>query len=213
LNDWQKTSPVFFGIPPLAIESRGRWQVALEYDDEGDGPYIIDLSHVPKWDVQGPNLARLTPFGLIIPEQPGQCVLSRRVLLNRMNAIQAAIWNFEPDCSESPEGLEYTEIADALMLIALAGLHVFSIAEKLSSLDFRDPKLQSPFFIQGPFAHIPCQLAVLAREPDSSLLMLACSGGYGRSMVQAIRGAGEEFGLRPAGQQKFRQIMDVFRHS
>jgi hypothetical protein len=31
---------------------RDNWTVALEYDDEGQGPWLVDLAHKTRWDLQ-----------------------------------------------------------------------------------------------------------------------------------------------------------------
>ena len=47
-----RQSPVQFDAPAIETELRNGWSVALKYREEGDGPYLVDLSHKTRWDVQ-----------------------------------------------------------------------------------------------------------------------------------------------------------------
>ncbi|MFO7738422.1 MAG: hypothetical protein R6V46_08115, partial [Desulfatiglandaceae bacterium] len=80
-----RRSPVSFTIAPARTELRDGWDVILEYESEGNGPYLIDLSHSAKWDVQDIDLSQFRPRGLSIPETPGQCAFQNGILINRMN--------------------------------------------------------------------------------------------------------------------------------
>lgn len=199
----QRRSPVQFG-PPRSTETRNNWTVALSYDDEGKGPILVDLCHKTRWDIQDPGLDGLNPLGLQIPGAPGSCSLKNGVLINRMNRTQAAIWHLDTETPDLPPDPGYTEVTESTVFLALFGPRIFSIAEKLTSLDFLDPAKAAPFLLQGPFSHVPCQIVTLEKNADGSGgLLLTCSRGYGHSMVHAIRDAGSEFGLRPAGENRF----------
>ena len=83
------------------------------------------------------------------------------------------------------------------------------MAEKLTNLDFMDPAKKAPFLLQGPFCHVPCQIVTLEKKADGSGgFLLTCSRGYGDSMVGAILEAGAEFGLKPAGEERFTAWME-----
>jgi len=66
-----------------------------------------------------------------------------------------------------------------------------------------DPARTAPFLFQGPFSHVPCQIVTLDKEGDNGGLVLTCSRGYGKDMIHSILQAGREFGLQPAGEDKF----------
>ncbi|MDO9110460.1 MAG: sarcosine oxidase subunit gamma SoxG [Desulfatirhabdiaceae bacterium] len=198
-----RLSPVQFG-PPRTTETRNNWTVALSYDDEGKGPFLVDLCHKTRWDLQDPGLDGLNPLGLQIPVAPGSCSLKNGTLINRMNRTQAAIWHLDAETPDLPADPGYTEVTESTVFLALFGPRIFSIAEKLTFLDFLDPVKAAPFLLQGPFSHVPCQIVTLEKNADGSGgLLLTCSRGYGHSMVHAIRDAGSEFGLRPAGENRF----------
>lgn len=205
MADIQRQSPVRFGLSAVKTEARDNWAVALEYSDEGRGPWLADLCHKTRWDLQDGNIAGQSPCGLAVPASPGQCTLENNILINRMNGTQAAIWHLDAGkAPEMPALAGYTDVTESTLCLALFGPQAFYLAEKLTALDFMDPAKSPPFLLQGPLCHVPCQIVTLQKNSDrSGGLLLTCSRGYGDSMVQAIRDAGAEFGLRPAGESRF----------
>jgi hypothetical protein len=203
MKEIKRYSPIVFKPSPLKSEVRDNWNVVLKYHGEGDGPYLVDLSHRTRLDLQSSDLSSKKPFGINIPEVPCRSVLENGVLANRMNGIQTSLYHLAGDALELPTEPEYTDVSENTVFLALIGEAAFSICEKLSALDFMDPALETPFLFQGPFSHVPCQIVTLNRDKEKSGLVLTCSRGYGRDILHAILGAGEEFGLAPAGETKF----------
>ena len=207
MKEIQRVSPVVFKSTPVKTEKRDNWKVVMEYSGEGDGPYLVDLSHKPRFDLQDSDLAAKKPFGINLPETYGCCVLENGILANRMNRTQVSLYNLnsQDNVSMPEESGEsgITDVTESTLFIALIGKNVFSICEKLSALDFMDPDRKTPFLYQGPFSHVPCQIVTLSRNRGKSGVVLTCSRGYGKDMIHAILGAGEEFGLRPAGESRF----------
>lgn len=200
----ERRSPVKFHSEIRKSEVRGNWTVALAYSEEGQGPFLVDLSHVPRWDLQDRNIAQMQPLGKQVPEKPGECLFQDGVLVNRMNRTQAAIWHLFGEAPELPSESGYTDVTDATVCLALFGPNALAVIEKLCALDFLDPAKQPPFLLQGPFSHVPCQLVLMQRgQGFNGGLLLACSRGYAQSMLHAILGAGEEFRLKPAGEKRF----------
>jgi hypothetical protein len=197
-----RTSPVHFDALPVQSHEQEGWTVVTEYADEQDGPWLVDLSHLPRWDVQDRDLSRFRPCGLEIPETPGLCRLGENALINRMNRTQAAVWHLGPGGEGMPEDRTYTDIRENTLCLALVGPQSLAVSEKVSSLDLADPKRTSPCLIQGPLAHVPCQIALLDRDPDQGGFVFTCSRGYARDVVRTLLEAGEEFGLRPAGEKR-----------
>jgi hypothetical protein len=198
-----RRSPVSFDAQPAETEIRDNWPVVLEYDAEGTGPYVVDLSHRTRWDIQDADIAEFQPWGIQIPDVPGQCTFDNGILINRMNRTQASIWHLSGEKPDGPEGPAYTEVTDATVFLALFGKKIFSITEKLAALDFLDPLKDAPFLLQGPFSHVPCQIVTLEKTPQRCGILMTCSRGYAGAMMAAILDAGEEFGLRPAGESAF----------
>ncbi len=204
MKEIQRVSPVVFKSTPVKTETRDNWEVVMEYSGEGDGPFLVDLSHRPRFDLQDSNLAAQKPFGIVIPETPGICVLENGILANRMNGTQVSLYHLDGDDTViMPDEKEFTDVTESTLCVALFGKNVFSICEKLTALDFMDPQRKAPFLFQGPFSHVPCQMVTLNKAVESSGLILTCSRGYGRDMIDSILHAGEEFGLNPAGETRF----------
>ncbi|MCP3872957.1 MAG: sarcosine oxidase subunit gamma SoxG, partial [Desulfobacteraceae bacterium] len=156
------------------------------------------------FDLQSSKLTAIKPFGLKIPEIPGNCLLENGILANRMNGTQVSLFNLDGQNDVSmPDETEYTDVTESTLCVALIGKSIFSICEKLTALDFMDPQRKAPFLFQGPFSHVPCQIITLSKDKNSSGIVLTCSRGYGRDMIHSILHAGEEFGLKPAGEQRF----------
>ncbi len=202
MADIRRQSPATLAARVMEAENRDHWQVVLTYADEGKGPHLADLSHLARWDLQDGDLSRFSPGGVDVPEAPGCCAMKDGVLVNRMNRTQAAVWHLAEKAPALPKQAAYTDVTEASVFLALFGPNVFSVTEKLTSLDFFAPGKTPPFLLQGPFSHVPCQIVALAREEGGGIL-LACSRGYGRDMADAILAAGAPVGLRPAGEKAF----------
>jgi hypothetical protein len=198
-----RRSAVSFDAVPVKTEERDGWSVVLEYEDEGPGPYVVDLSHRPRWDLQDGQVGVNQTLDIPVPSHPGQCVFDKGFLINRMNRTQASVWHLVGTTPDLPEDPACTEVTDATVFLSIFGPDLFSILEKLSALDFLDPTRKEPFLLQGPFSRVPCQIVTLDKTPARSGILMTVSRGYGRDMVNAILGAGAEFNLRPAGEQAF----------
>ena len=206
--DLKRRSPVVFTQEAKQVETQDHWDVVMAYESEGPGPWIVDLSHRPRWDIQDRDLARFNPFGVDIPEIPGQCCFKNQVLVNRMNRTQASLWQLTGDRLEALDDTACTDTVDATLFLAILGRAVFSITEKLSALHLGDPAIETPRLFQGPFAHVPCQIALMGQPDNTPGILLTCSRGYARDMVAAILHAGKEFKLQPAGQTAFEKWLD-----
>ena len=208
MKNVRRYSPVSFEQQPIQSEIRGSWRVALKYSREGKGPHLVDLSHQPKWDVQSSTIDNIQPFGIEIPKAPGSCILAHGIMICRMNATQARILILGQEKSEQLNTPEFTDITEGQLMFALAGQNLFSITEKLTSMDLQDPKKPPPYLFQGPFAHVPCQIVVVRKNTTNCLLLLSCSRGYAKDMVDTVLVAGKEMGLRPAGEMAFNLCLE-----
>ena len=203
-----RRSPVIFDSTPVQTEMRDSWNVVLEYENQGDGPWIVDLSHRARWDLQDRQIDSIHPWGMAIPAAPGRCAYANGVLINRMNRTQSALWHLAGDSPDAPEGTAYTDVTDATIFLALIGKKLAPLVEKLTSLDFFNPLNEPPFLLQGPLAHVPCQCVMLEKSSDRSGMLFTCSRGYAQSMVHAVVEAGAEFGIRPAGENIFQDWLN-----
>jgi hypothetical protein len=200
----RRYSPVVFYKKPLQTEMRNGWKVALEYEDEGQGPYLIDLSHITKFDIQNSDLSHMRPGGQIIPEVAGTCNIKDGCAINRLNRTQAVIWFLAGEQASLPAQTDYTDVTEAFALLAIAGHDVFSVMEKITALDLTPRGKQPPLLLQGPVLHIPCQILVPAKD----IVLIAFSRGYAQSMTEAILQAGSPWNLQPAGERVFRNFLE-----
>ena len=198
-----RRSAVSFDATPAKTEERDNWSVVLEYEDEGAGPYVVDLSHRARWDLQDGEIGGIQPLGIQVPEIPGQCQFDNGILINRMNRTQASVWHLSGETPDIPDDPAFTDVTDSTVFLAVLGKDLFLILEKLTSLDFLDLSQKTPVLMQGPFSHVPCQIVTLEKTPGRSGILMTCSRGYAHDMVGAILEAGAEFKLRPAGEQAF----------
>ncbi|MBU4426450.1 MAG: sarcosine oxidase subunit gamma SoxG [Proteobacteria bacterium] len=205
----QRYSPVSFLSEPDQTEMRNGWKVVLKYKDEATGPFLIDLSHRKRLDVQDSNLSKFQPGGVTIPETPGLCAFQNGILINRMNRTQATVWHLLGDSPDMTQETTYTEVTEGSIFLALLGSasEVFSIMEKVTSLDLRQTANEPPFLIQGPIFHVPCQIVVFDEKEKGSAILFTCSRGYGTSMAQELLETGAEYGLRPAGEKAFSECL------
>ncbi len=198
-----RRSPVTFDSPAARTEERDNWTVVLEFENQGAGPWIIDLSHRARWDLQDRAIDGIQPWGASVPDTPGRCIIADGILINRMNRTQASLWHLKGERRDAPEGQSFTDVTDATVFLALIGNNMALLLEKLTALDFFNPLYSSPFLLQGPLSHVPCQCVMLEKSAARSGILFTCSRGYARDMVSGILEAGAEFGLRPAGEDTF----------
>ena len=203
MNTFIRYSAVVFKADPLETETRNHWPVVLKYKSESDGPYIIDLSHTLKWDLQDSRLSQIEPCGIRIPGAVGESIFEKHILINRMNRTQASIWHLSQSEAVMPQELAYTDVTESYALLALLGESVFSIMEKVSSLDLLFSANRFPALFQGPVLHVPAQLVVMPGGDTGRLILIACARGYGQSMAQGLLDAGAEWNLCPAGELRF----------
>ncbi len=203
-----RRSPVIFDAPAARTEERDNWKVVMAYEGQGEGPWLIDLSHRARWDLQDQELDKIQPWGVKVPEKPGRCRYENGFLINRMNRTQASIWRLTGDSPDAPDNVAYTEVTDATVFLALVGNKLAPLIEKLTSLDFFNPGIEPPFLLQGPLSHVPCQCVMLERTAGRCGILFTCSRGYARDMVHAVLDAGNEHGLKPAGEEVFNRWID-----
>ncbi len=184
----KRYSAVSFEANPTQTVMRDGWEVVLSYENEGAGPFVVDLSHISKWDIQATDLSQIQPQGLPIPGSPGDCALGKGMLINRMNRTQASVWHLSDKNLQIPDESAYTDVTEGFCLLGFLGSEIFSIMEKITALDLQSPQKKRPFLLQGPVLHIPCQVVVLEKDA----VVMGFSRGYAQSMVAAILVAGRQ---------------------
>jgi hypothetical protein len=207
--DMLRRSPIMFTARAARTEHRDNWKVSLEYENQGPGPHIIDLSHRRRWDLQAEDISSHRPFGITIPETAGQCAIRNGILACRLNPGQASIWHLSGPADESALGADYTEVTEASAAIVLCGAQIFALLEKATSLDFAAPGRTPPFLVQGPVFRVPCHVISLEAAENRHIVVLACPRGYGQSMADALLKAGMPWKLQVAGEDAFSNLQPI----
>jgi hypothetical protein len=202
----KRLSPVQFNARVAEPGQQGDWQVVKSYEDEGDGPWLVDLSHRQRWDYQHIDVGSQAPFGLRVPAQPGQVLLQRDHLITRMNGTQVSIWHLGQGQAEAaPQDVAYTDMSDAQCMLAVLGTGTQTVMECVCNLDLFDQQRTMPFLTQGPILHIPCQVVTLGPE----CLAMTFSRGYGQTVADALLHAASGSRLTPAGKNVFSQCFGL----
>jgi len=197
-----RRSPAHFDAEPLERTQRDGWDVVRRYANEEGGPWIVDLSHRSRWDLQHPDIGSQRPFGLSVPGKPGEVTVSSGIVVNRMNRTQASIWHLGAgDRPETPSGIGFTETTDGHCMLAFLGGEAPAVLEHLTNLDLFNPSANLPRLVQGPVLHVPCQVVVF----DPTCVVLTMSRGYGRTFAEAALKFARPCGLRPAGEARFEE--------
>jgi len=195
-----RQSPITFHCEAAEIMTHDGWEIVLAFEGESEGPWLIDLSHLQRWDFQHANLDLKTPFGLDIPAEPGQAILQDERLVTRMNRTQVAIWSLtRSDALEVPEVMNFTDLTDAHCMLAVLGQDASQVMEHVSNLDLFRPDRQLPFLTQGPVMHVSCQVVTVAVD----CVLMTFSRGYGQSFADAMLHAATGCKLRPGGEEVF----------
>lgn len=208
MTDSLRSSPIAFDSKTVHMEERDGWRVALDYRGDGQGPYLVDLSHLPRWDIRDRDLARLETAGVEIPADPNAVSRTGGLMISRMNRTQCQVWALDggtPPWTEQPFA---TEITDGQALVALVGAKIAPLLEGVTSLDLFGPRVRLPRLFQGPVLHIPCQVVRLDTAEDTEAVLIGFSRGYGQAVADALLASGAPFGLTPGGEHVFKAVFD-----
>ncbi len=206
----RRRSPVIFDVRPDKIRDSGGWRVVQKYGDEGSGPHLVDLSHLPRWDLQDSDLSPHFPVGVPVPETIGTCAITENAIVSRMNRTQAGIWHLAPGGPGMPDEPAFTDIRENTACLAVLGPQALSLSEKVCRLDLSAPGHHPPCLLQGPLGGVPCQVVLLENQNGREGFVFTFSRGYCRDMVKVLLAAGREFGLRPAGEDRMSRVWDDF---
>lgn len=203
MTDILRYSPIRFDPLPVRTEIRDGYEVVLEYRDQGKGPYLVDLSHLPRWDLQNGALSRYAGMALPIPAEYNSVNCKGGLLISRLNATQCQMWALEKEIPGFSADVAITEISDGQALLALVGCDLRPLVETLTSLDLFIPDMVLPRLSQGPVLKIPSQVIRLADWGDLQSLLLGFPRGYGQAMADAVLERGTASGLVPGGEEVF----------
>ncbi|MGA2404077.1 MAG: hypothetical protein ABSG91_20615 [Syntrophobacteraceae bacterium] len=200
----KRVSPLDMGLRAERVLARNGWEIPLAY--AGERPrstlFVTDLSHVPKWILQGSGLDAVRPAGLNMPAKPGMITLERSLLLVRCIPSECRIMGLG---IETPvfEETGFTDVADAYAAIALVGTRCFDVLAKLSSIDLEGQ--YSPRAALAPVEDVTCLLVRIEGTGGVPGIILAGARGYGHFLLDALLDAGREYSIQAAGWERFSQ--------
>jgi hypothetical protein len=198
----KRVSPVDMGLKAERVTVKDGWEISMAY--AGEIPrsplFVADLSHVPKWTLQGPDLDRMRPAGLSMPAKTGMITLERDLLLALCNPRECRIMCLG---DETPvfEETAFTDVTDAYAAVAVVGTRCFDVFSKLSSFDFEGRF--SPRAASAPVEDVTCLLVRIDGTDGVPGIILAGARGYGHFFADAILDAGKEYSIRKAGWERF----------
>lgn len=200
----ERISPINMDLKPECTINRDGWQIPLVYVGERTRSelFISDLSHVPKWSLQGPDLDGEEPCGLKMPGKPGGATVQQGILLARLTPSEARIMVLDDNVPAFMEA-GYTDVTDAYASIAIVGARCFDVLAKLSTADLDGQA--APFALLAPLEELTCFMARLDGEDGTPGIIVAGARGYGHFLLDAFLQAGEEYGMQPAGWQRFKK--------
>jgi glycine cleavage system aminomethyltransferase T len=198
----KRKSPLDMGLKPERILERDGWEIALSYVGEmtRNDLFITDLSHAPKWTVQGPDLDSMRPAGLNMPGRSRVVVQSNGSLIARLSGSEARIMVFG---NETPPLTDpcITDVTDAFAAMAAVGPNCYGLLSKLSAVDLaKDPP---PSAALAPVEDVTCLIVQAVGQGGIPGLIIASARGYGHFLLEVLLDAGREYGIQAAGWERF----------
>ncbi|MHC1729681.1 MAG: hypothetical protein AB9866_27375 [Syntrophobacteraceae bacterium] len=198
----KRVSPLDMGLEVERALARNGWEIPLTYVGERPGStvFVTDLSHVPKWSVNGSNIDHEGPAGLSLPAKPGMISLEDHLLLVRTTPSECRIIALGEEVPVFRE-TSITDVTDAYAVMAVAGARCFDILEKLSAIDLDGPA--SPRAALAPVEDITCLLVRIDGTDGVPGFILAGARGYGHFFLDTLLDAGAEYSIQAAGWERF----------
>ena len=198
----KRKSPVDMGLEPERVYDSDGWEIPLSYVGEmrRSDCFVTDLSHVPKWTIQGADLDTRKPLGLAMPGKPRLAVLSEGSLLARLSPSEARllVLGKERPLLDDPFA---TDVTDGYAALGVVGPKCYALLSKLSGVDLaRDPV---PSVALAPLDDVTCFIAQLEGQGKTPGLVIACARGYGHFLLDVVLDAGREYGITVAGWARF----------
>jgi hypothetical protein len=208
-----RTSPLEVSLQPEETVIRGGYEVALTYlGERGLGyPFLVDISHVPKWILQGRDLEGMQPAGVDIPANPQAASLRKGILAGRLTPHEGwlmALGDEIPSFNEPG----FTRVTDGYAAMALVGHQVWEVLNKLSPVDMEAPAQEPLCVVQAPVEDVPCLLVKVMAGGAAPGLILCVERAYGPFILGAILDAGREFWIAVAGWRRFREWLPLSPH-
>jgi len=206
----KRISSLDMGLQPDQIVEQYGWDVVLTYRGERPGGplFVTDLSHVPKWTLQGRDMDAMRPLDIRMPARPREVTLVKGVLIARLSPEECQIMVF----GTSPPSFTdpcYTDTTDAFAAFAVVGKECLEVLSKFSSVDLDEPDGTPLSAAQAPVEDVRCLLVSIKRDGIEPGLLVSVPRGYGPFLLEVFQDAGKEFGMAPSGWQRFTTWLKV----
>ena len=200
----RRLSPLDTGLKPDRIVEREGWEIVKTYQGEktGNSLFIADLSHVPQWTLQSPNLTSLLPTDMDIPLRPGEATLEKSLLIARLLHDECRIMNFGTKALSFGDP-HYTYMTDAFASFAVVGTQCLEVLSKLSPVDLGGFDPNTVIAAQAPVEDVTCLLLSIRRAGIEPGLIITAPRGYGQFLFEVFQDAGKVSGMAPAGWKRF----------
>jgi sarcosine oxidase gamma subunit len=205
----RKISPFTMGMVPEEVRRMNGWEEALTYRGEKKHSrlFITDLSHLAKWALHRKDMDVASPLGLQATQRPGQVAEDGDRLMIRLTPVECLIMVLR---GEVPvlEGIGYTDMTDAYSAFALVGSSCFEVLNKLSPVDMEALEQVLPCAAQAPVHDLRCVIVRLQGSEAIPGLIILADRGYGQFLVDIFLDAGKEYGISPAGSNRFESWLE-----
>lgn len=203
-GDTVATSPLAAGTAAsgATFETRDGWEVAVRFADSGAERLACreqvgwaDVSHLPKWELQGPAAA-LDAYDAM-PALGGDSLATRSddgAWWCRATPTRALVLGrtAAPDAGSSVRVLDVTSQLGALRIAGPLARELFA---RFCALDLRPQAAPPQAFRPGSVARTPGY--VLCEAPDRYLMLFGAA--YGAYVWELVSDAGTHLGGRPVG--------------
>jgi hypothetical protein len=77
------------------------------------GPWLVDLAHKTRWDLQDSKVGEKMPCELSVPAAGRMHLCQGETLVNRMNRTQASIYHLGTAAPGLPDFSSYTDVTES----------------------------------------------------------------------------------------------------
>jgi glycine cleavage system aminomethyltransferase T len=137
-----------------------------------------------------------------IPDRPGGVSFQKGIIITRLTSSECRLMVLN-STQEVQYGPDYTDVTDAFAAFALVGPQCLEALSKLSAVDLAGPGKTPPFAALAPLEEVTCLFVYLKGRGGIPGLIVSVARGYGQFLLDAFADAGKEWGMSPAGCQRF----------
>jgi 4-methylaminobutanoate oxidase (formaldehyde-forming) len=198
-------SPIARG-PLLEVHRRGGativleddWEIATLYPSPPDANALIDLSHWPTFEVNGPQTAKMLK-DLVGAEPAVRSIQTTSdKFIYRLSDRRAIVFCTSPDKTGMRDAIDVT---GGWATLSLIGPDAETILSKITAVDVRRSMLPPETCCQGPLFGVNTLFGRFENRFD----LHVCTDSA-EFFWEVLMDAGAEFGLKPAGTAYFKEV-------